>query len=147
MRAAVCTRYGPPEVLQIRDEPKPVPGTRDLLIRIDAAAVTVSECYIRNGAPTAPLALRVMLRLAVGITKPRRPILGMVLAGDVEATGAGVRRFGVGERVYAMTGLRLGAYAEYMTLGEARIVAAAPRNLTAAEAATLPTAVSSLCTA
>ncbi|HKW40686.1 MAG TPA: NAD(P)-dependent alcohol dehydrogenase [Gemmatimonadales bacterium] len=88
--------------------------------------------------PTAQLRFRVMMRLAVGLRKPRRPILGAVLAGEVEETGTGVRHFRAGERVYAFTMLRLGAYAEYACVAESKIVAAAPLNLTAAEAAALP---------
>ena len=138
MKAAVCTRYGPPDVLQIQDVPEPVPGRRDLLIRVHAAAVSVSDTYIRSMVPTAQLWFRVLARLAMGLTKPRRPILGAVLAGEVAATGAGVRRFRAGERVYAFTTMRMGAYAEYACVAESKIVAAAPRNLTAAEAAALP---------
>jgi NADPH:quinone reductase-like Zn-dependent oxidoreductase len=138
MKAAICIRYGPPEVLQIRDVPEPRLGSRDLLIRVHAAAVTVSDTYIRSMVPTAQLWFRVMARLAMGLTKPRRPILGAVLAGEVETTGAGVRRFRAGERVYAFTTMRMGAYAEYACVAESKIVVRAPGNLTAAEAAALP---------
>ena len=138
MRAAVCTRYGPPEVLQVRDVPKPVPGRHDLLVKVQAAAVTVSDCYIRSMVPTAQLWFRVMGRIAMGLTRPRRPILGAVLAGEIEATGARVRRFRTGERVHAFTTMRMGAYAEYACVAESKIVADAPRNLTSAEAAALP---------
>lgn len=138
MKAAICTRYGPPEVLQLQDVPQPVPGKRDLLVRVHAAAVTVSETYIRSMVPTAQLWFRVLARLAMGITKPRQPILGAVLAGEVVATGAGVRRFRAGQRVYAFTTMRMGAYAEYACVKESKIVATAPGNLTAAEAAALP---------
>ena len=138
MRAAVCTRYGPPEVLQVRDVPKPVPGRHDLLVKVQAAAVTVSDCYIRSMVPTAQLWFRVMGRIAMGLTRPRRPILGAVLAGEIEATGARVRRFRTGERVHAFTAMRMGAYAEYACVAESKIVADAPRNLTSAEAAALP---------
>ncbi|HET9708908.1 MAG TPA: NAD(P)-dependent alcohol dehydrogenase [Gemmatimonadales bacterium] len=138
MKAAICTRYGPPEVLQIRDVPQPVPGRHDLLVKVHAAAVTVSETYIRSMVPTAQLWFRVLARLAMGITKPRQPILGAVLVGDVVATGSSVRRFRVGQRVYAFTTMRMGAYAEYACVKESKIVASAPQNLTAAEAAALP---------
>ncbi|HMA38898.1 MAG TPA: NAD(P)-dependent alcohol dehydrogenase [Gemmatimonadales bacterium] len=138
MKAAICTRYGAPDVLQIQDVPEPVPGRRDLLIRVHAAAVSVSDTYIRSMVPTAQLWFRVLARLAMGLTKPRRPILGAVLAGEVAATGAGVRRFRAGERVYAFTTMRMGAYAEYACVAESKIVARAPENLTAAEAAALP---------
>ena len=138
MKAAICTRYGPPDVLQIQDVPEPVPGRRDLLIRVHAAAVTVSDTYIRSMVPTAQLWFRVLARIAMGLTKPRRPILGAVLAGEVAATGSSVLRFRTGERVYAFTTMRMGAYAEYACVAESKIVARAPGNLTAAEAAALP---------
>ena len=138
MRAAVCTRYGPPEVLQVRDVPQPVPGKRDVLVRVHAAAVTVSDCYIRSMVPTAQPWFRVIGRLVMGFTKPRQPILGAALAGDVAATGAGVRGFRAGERVYAFTMMRMGAYAEYACVAESKVVARAPGNLSAAEAAALP---------
>ena len=138
MKAAICTRYGPPEVFQIQDVPQPVPGRRDLLIRVQAAAVTVSDTYIRSMVPTAQLWFRVLGRIAMGLTKPRRSILGAVLAGEVAAAGSGVRRFRIGERVYAFTTMRMGAYAEYACVAESKIVGDAPRNLTAAEAAALP---------
>jgi NADPH:quinone reductase-like Zn-dependent oxidoreductase len=138
MKAAVCTRYGPPDVLRLRDVDTPVPGARDILIRIHATAVSISDCYIRSAVPSARLALRVMLRLFVGLTKPRRSILGSVLAGEVVHVGRRVERFRVGDRVYAFTLLRCGCYAEYTRLPQASLVAAAPSNLTYDEAAALP---------
>jgi NADPH:quinone reductase-like Zn-dependent oxidoreductase len=108
------------------------------LIRVHAAAVTVSDTYIRSMVPTAQLWFRVLARIAMGLRKPRRPILGAVLAGEVAAIGAGVRRFRAGQRVYAFTTMRMGAYAEYACVAESKIVARAPENLTAAEAAALP---------
>jgi NADPH:quinone reductase-like Zn-dependent oxidoreductase len=138
MRAAVCTRYGPPEVLKVRDVETPVPGEGDLLIRIHAAAVTISDCYIRSAVPSARLAFRVMLRLVIGLTKPRRPILGSVLSGEVVQVGRRVTRFQVGDRVFAMTVLRFGCYAEYTRLPQGSLVATAPSNLNYEEAAAIP---------
>jgi hypothetical protein len=106
MKAAVCTRYGPPEVLQLRDVLDPVPGAKDVLIRIRATTVTPSDCYIRSAIPTARLAMRLMARVVIGFTRPRRPILGAVLAGEIEAIGAKVTRFHVGDPVWAFTMLR-----------------------------------------
>ena len=101
MKAAICTRYGPPEVLQIREVADPSVGKGDVRIRIRATSVTASDCYIRSAVPQARLAMRIMLRLAFGITKPRRAIQGAVLAGEIEATGKNVDRFRVGDRVWA----------------------------------------------
>src|SRR6185503_15293781 len=138
MKAALCTRYGPPEVLQLRDVPKPVPRKRDVLIRIHAAAVTVSDVYIRSGVPTAQLWFRVLSRLAVGLRRPRRSIIGMVMAGEIEAIGSGVTRFRVGDRVYGSTIMRMGCYAEYTRIpAKGGVLAPAPRNLTHAEAAAI----------
>lgn len=138
MKAVLCTRYGPPDVLQVRDVDTPVPGARDLLIRIHAAGVTVSDCYMRSGVPTARLWFRMMMWLFVGYKGPRRPILGAVLAGEVVETGARVTRFRKGDRVYAFTLLRLGCYAEYIRLPESAIVDKAPANLSYDEAAAIP---------
>jgi NADPH:quinone reductase-like Zn-dependent oxidoreductase len=77
MKAAVCTRYGPPEVLQLQDVHDPVPGGND--VRIRATTVTPSDCYIRSAIPSARLAMRLMARVVIGFTRPRRPILGAVI--------------------------------------------------------------------
>ncbi|HEX8904623.1 MAG TPA: NAD(P)-dependent alcohol dehydrogenase [Longimicrobiaceae bacterium] len=138
MRAAVCTRYGPPEVLQLREVPRPAAGKRDVLVRVEAAAVSVSDCYIRSGIPSAPLAMRLLARLVMGFGGPRRPILGAALAGTVEETGRRVTRFRAGDRVHAFTGLRMGAYAQYAPVAEDAIVARTPDGVTAADAAALP---------
>lgn len=138
MRAAVCTRYGPPEVLQIRDVRAPVPGKRDVLVRVRAAAVNVSDLFARSGIPTAPLVMRAMLRLVFGIRRPRRGIPGLVLAGEVAETGRSVTRFRAGDRVYAFTGFRFGACAEFAVVRESGIVARAPSGLAWEEAAAIP---------
>jgi len=119
--------------------PKPVPRKRDVLIRIHAAAVTVSDVYIRSGVPTAQLWFRVLSRLAVGLRRPRRSIIGMVMAGEIEAIGSGVTRFRVGDRVYGSTIMRMGCYAEYTRIpAKGGVLAPAPRNLTHEEAAAIP---------
>lgn len=138
MKAVVCTRYGPPEVLQLRDVAKPRPGKGEVLIKIRAAAVTSSDCFIRSGIPSAPMVFRIMFRLVVGITKPRQPILGLVLAGVIERTGADVKRFRTGDRVYAFTRFRFGAYAQFATLPESAVMAIAPSIVTCEEAAATP---------
>jgi alcohol dehydrogenase len=139
MRAAICTRYGPPEVLQVRDVDDPVAGKHDVLIRIGATAVTASDCFIRSAIPKGRLVMRIMLRLAIGMTKPRRPIQGAVLAGEIEATGKDVTRFRVGDRVWAFTMLRFGCYAQRTCLPASfRLLTPSPANLTDDEAAAIP---------
>ena len=139
MKAAVCARYGPPEVLQVQDVDDPVPGARDVLIRIGAAAVTPSDCYIRSAIPTAPLVMRLMARVVIGFTRPRRPILGAVLAGEIAAIGRRVTQFHVGDRVWAFTTLRMGCYAQRISLPAAvKLLTPAPSNLSDEEAAAIP---------
>lgn len=131
MRAIVCTRYGPPEVLQLREVARPVPREDQLLVRVRAAAVTMSDVFLRGAQ--VPWHLWLPMRLAIGLTRPRREIPGLVLAGQVEATGRDIRRFRPGDEVYGLTGFDLGAYAEYACLREVDskrgCLALKPRNL------------------
>lgn len=137
MRAVLCTRYGPPEVLRLHDVPTPEPGRRDVRIRIRAAAVTSSDVLVRSAFESGPRATRLLLRLAAGWTRPRRTP-GLVLAGEVDRAGTGVARFRSGDRVCAFTGLRFGAHAECTCLPETAAIAHAPPNLAWAQAAALP---------
>jgi NADPH:quinone reductase-like Zn-dependent oxidoreductase len=139
MRAAICTRYGPPDVLQIQEVDVPDVGKRDVLIRIRATTVTASDCFVRSAIPNGRLVMRIMLRLVIGMTRPRRAIQGAVLAGEIEATGKNVTRFRVGDRVWAFTLLRFGCYAQRTCLPATfRLLAAAPSNVTHDEAAAIP---------
>lgn len=138
MRAIVCPRYGSAEVLELRDVQKPEPRKREVLIRIHATAVTSSDIFIRTAVRRSPLAVQALMRLVVGFTKPRQPILGLVLAGEVEQTGSRVTRYRVGDRVFAFTQLHFGCYAEYTCLRESGIMGLAPSNLTYDEAAAIP---------
>jgi NADPH:quinone reductase-like Zn-dependent oxidoreductase len=136
MKAVICTRYGPPEVLQLHEVAQPVPQAREVLIRICATAVTASDGIVRSGQVSRRLWLP--MRLALGFTGPRNPILGMVLSGKIESTGKNVRRFETGAAVYAFTPMRFGAYAEYICLPEDSVLAPKPANLTHTEAAAIP---------
>jgi NADPH:quinone reductase-like Zn-dependent oxidoreductase len=143
MKAIVCTKYGPPDVLQLREVAKPTAKTNEVLIKISATAVTASDCIGRtlNPSPWKPMGL--LVGLLVGFKKPRRPIPGLVLAGTIEYAGKKVTRFKVGEEVFAFTvksliQLRVGTYAEYMCLPEDSLMALKPSNLTYEEAAALP---------
>lgn len=136
MKAVVCTRYGPPEVLELQDVAKPVPGSKQMCIRVVATAVTSSDCYIRG--LNLPFAYRMLARLALGLTAPRRRILGMVLAGKVESAGRDVRAFSEGDQVFGLDRHLFGTYAEYVCWPEGGVLAPLPAGLTYSEAAALP---------
>jgi NADPH:quinone reductase-like Zn-dependent oxidoreductase len=136
MRAVVCTRYGPPEVLQLKEVPKPIPRSNEVCIKVFATAVTASDCIVR--AFIVPTRLKLPMAAVLGFKKPRNPILGLVLAGEVESAGRDVRRFKPGSAVYAFTAFRFGAYAEYKCLPENAILALKPSNLNYEEAAAVP---------
>jgi NADPH:quinone reductase-like Zn-dependent oxidoreductase len=139
MRAVVCTAYGPPDVLKLRDVAKPVPKDDELLVRIRATTVSTADCELRR-FDFAPW-IWLPIRLTFGIIRPRQPVLGQELAGDVEAVGKDVRSFRKGNRVFAATGIALGAYAEYICLRESPstgAIATMPASLPYAEAAAVP---------
>jgi NADPH:quinone reductase-like Zn-dependent oxidoreductase len=136
MRAVVCTRYGPPEVLRFEERATPTPRQNEVLIRIRATAVTSSDCYVR-GLRLTP-AYRIMARLALGWKAPRQPVLGMVLSGEVDSVGPEVRSFEVGDRVFGFNRHRFGTYAQYVCWPEDGLLATRPVNLTDEEAAAIP---------
>jgi NADPH:quinone reductase-like Zn-dependent oxidoreductase len=138
MRAAICPRYGPPEILQIEEVPQPSPHRREVLVKIHASTVNSSDWFVRSGLADAPARIRMMMRLLVGFTRPRRPILGLVLAGEVVETGGAVARFRPGDRVYAFTKFHFGCYAQYTCLRETATIGLAPSNLSYEEAAAIP---------
>jgi NADPH:quinone reductase-like Zn-dependent oxidoreductase len=136
MKAVLCLRYGPPEVLQITQCPKPVPGKDEVLIKIYAAGVTNSDLFIRSAH--VPLRMQIPFRLMMGLRKPRRSIIGEVLAGEIEFAGSEIKRFKAGDRVYGLTGFSLGAYADYKCMKEIDskqgCLALMPKNLSFEEA-------------
>jgi NADPH:quinone reductase-like Zn-dependent oxidoreductase len=140
MKAVVWTAYGGPEVLQLGEVDKPVPGARELLIKIYATTVTAGDWETRRLA--LPAWIRLPMRFYVGLTKPKRmTILGQELAGEIEAVGKDVTRFKPGDQVFAATGFGLGGYAEYICLPEVPedgVVAMKPANMTFEEAAAVP---------
>jgi NADPH:quinone reductase-like Zn-dependent oxidoreductase len=136
MQAVVCTRYGPPEVLRVEELATPLPRKNEVRIRISATAVTSSDCYLR-GLRLSP-AYRIMARIAVGWTGPRRRVLGMVLSGEVDLVGPDVRSFKAGDQVFGFNRHLFGTYAEYVCWPEDGLLATRPANLTDEEAASIP---------
>ncbi|MBD3254976.1 MAG: zinc-binding dehydrogenase [Candidatus Lokiarchaeota archaeon] len=140
MKAIVWTDYGPPDVLQLQEVEKPVPNDNEVLIKVYATTVTAGDCELRN--LDFSFVLRTIFRLSFGLKKPKRvKILGMELAGIIEAVGKNVKLFKKGDHVFGSTGMRFGAYAEYACLPEEwneGALAIKPVNITFEEAATVP---------
>jgi NADPH:quinone reductase-like Zn-dependent oxidoreductase len=139
LRAIVWRRYGPPEGLYLEEVAKPSPRDNELLIRVHATTVAAGDCELR--ALRFSLGLRLLVRILMGLTKPRPKILGQEFAGEVESVGPRVRRFRAGDPVFGTTGFGFGAYAEYVCLAEdspGRALAVKPSNMTYEEAAAVP---------
>lgn len=135
MKAIVYERYGSPDVLKVQEVAKPTPKDNEVLIRTRATTVTSGDWRVRS--LDVPPGFRLMSRLIFGIRKPKQPILGTELAGDVAAVGKNVSRFKVGDPVFAFDGARMGCHAEYKCMPEHGAVARKPANLTYEEAAAL----------
>jgi NADPH:quinone reductase-like Zn-dependent oxidoreductase len=141
VRAYTYDRFGPPEVLQSRELPKPVPGDHEVLVRIRATTVTAGDWRVRS--LEVPRGFGLLSRLALGLSRPRQPILGTELSGEIEAVGKSVTQFQVGDPVFGFTGTRMGCHVEYRCLPEEghgrkdEAVALKPANLSHEEAAAL----------
>ena len=144
MKAIVFTEYGSSDVLKIKEVAKPTPKDNEILVKVYAASVNFGDLMARNfGNITLnefnmPAPLYLPSRMAFGWNKPKVNILGSELAGEVEAVGKDVKKFKVGDQIFAYAGMGMGANAEYVCIPESGSVALKPANLTYQEAATLP---------
>ena len=137
MKAVVWTRYGPPDVLQLKEVAKPVPKDNEVLVKVHAASVFAGDCELRS--LKVPILFKLLLRMYIGLARPKRvTILGQELAGEIEAVGKDVKRFKEGDQIFGATGFRFGAYAEYQCLPEDGMVATKPTNMTYEEATVVP---------
>ena len=137
MKVIVCTKYGPPEVLQLKEVEKPTPRDNEVLIRVYATTVTAVDYEMRR-FNKFPLWLWLPGRIVIGITGPRQKILGHELSGEIESVGKDVKLFRKGDQVFAATGHSYGAHAEYKCMPEDGALAIKPANMTYEEAAAVP---------
>lgn len=135
MKAIVCERYGPPEVLQLKEVERPTPKDNEVLIKIRATTVTSGDWRVRS--LNVPAGFGFIMRLAFGVAKPRQPILGSELAGVVESVGKDVRNFKIGDQVFAFSDAGMGCHAEYKCMPEDGMVALKSPSLSCDEAAAL----------
>ncbi len=141
MKAVICKKYGPPEVLQIREVEKPIPKPDEVLVKIFATTAHIGDTKIRRFepgmGPVKDFFFKPIMRIILGFTKPRKQILGMELSGEIESVGKDVMLFKAGDSVFASTEFRFGTYAQYCCVPEKGILAIKPVNMTHEEAAPL----------
>ncbi len=141
MKAVICTKYGPPEVLKIMEVEKPIPKPNEVLVKILATTVHIGDTKIRRFepglGPVKDIIFKPLMRIILGFSKPRKKILGMELSGQIEAVGNDVALFKVGDAVFASTEFRFGTYAQYCCIPQNGILAIKPSNITHQQAAPL----------
>mgnify|MGYP000657211394 CR=1 FL=1 len=136
MRAMLCTKYGSPDVLELREVAQLTPKDNEVLVKIYATTVTTGDCRVRGF--NSPILFWIPMRLFLGLRRPRQPILGVELAGEIQEIGKKVNRFKKGDQVFALTGMRFGANAEYTCINETGNVAIKPATMSYEEAAAVP---------
>ena len=135
MKAAICQSYGPPEVVQISDVPTPAPKPNEVLIRVRATTVSSGDARIRGAR--FPRGFAIPARLFLGLTRPRKPILGTELAGVIDAVGAAVTRYRPGDKVFAFSGIGMGCHATFTAMREDAAIALIPAGFTFEDAAAI----------
>jgi NADPH:quinone reductase-like Zn-dependent oxidoreductase len=135
MKAVVYDRYGPPDVLRLEDVERPEPKEDEVLIKVRATTVTRADVHTREANRSSGRAMMLVSRLISGVRGPRQQILGREFAGQVEAAGAAVSEFTVGDRVFGLSGLTFGAHAEFMCIRESARIAHIPAGMSFEEAA------------
>jgi NADPH:quinone reductase-like Zn-dependent oxidoreductase len=139
MKAIVYTKYGPPDVLQLKEVEKPAPKDNEMLVKVHATTVTIGDTIMRSLKIPGPVWQQLLSRVWLGVVRPKRAILGMELAGEIESTGKGVTRFKTGDQVFASTfASNFGGHAEYKCLSDNGVVVLKPVNSTYEEAAAAP---------
>ena len=139
MKVVVCTKYGPPEVLQLEEAEKPIPKDNEVLIKIHATTVHIGDTKIRRLEPglgsVRDFFFKPLMRIIIGFSGPRKKILGMDLAGEIEALGKNVKLFKKGDSIFGTTEFEFGTYAEYLCMPEDGMLAIKPSCMTYEEAA------------
>src|SRR3989441_5878471 len=135
MRAVVYDRYGPPDVLRLADVERPVPAAGEVLVKVHATTVNRLDTATREANRRSGLAISLMGRLVLGLRRPRQRVLGTEFAGEIEAVGAAVSEFAVGDRVFGNSGLRFGAHAEFISIRPSARIVAMPAGMSFEEAA------------
>ena len=149
MKAIVCLKYGPPEVLQVKEIDKPTPKDNEILIKVIATTVTAGDITTRSGMKGIPPLMRFFAKLMMGFGKPKKPILGMEFSGEIESVGKDVKLFNKGDQIFGTpTGLDVGSYVHFLCSPEkplskksefgSNVVTIKPTNMTFEEAAAVP---------